>query len=163
MKQVRQGVFETNSSSTHSITISDKEIYNDFVLEKDGKTLILTGGEFGWEEEDYSDCLSKANYIAIMLHELKNLVIRFKEYGEETYKLPEWADANYGQCYNIFMNVLKEGTGCKYIWIQNMNHSFIDHQSIEDITDNEWLLDSDKVKNFIFGRRSFLRTDNDNH
>ena len=30
MKQVRQGVFETNSSSTHSITICTKEEYERF-------------------------------------------------------------------------------------------------------------------------------------
>jgi hypothetical protein len=30
MKQVRHGVFETNSSSTHSITICTEDLYNKF-------------------------------------------------------------------------------------------------------------------------------------
>lgn len=37
MKQIRRGVFETNSSSTHSITICSQEAYNEW---KDGKLLF---------------------------------------------------------------------------------------------------------------------------
>lgn len=33
MKTIRRGVFETNSSSTHSITIIDKDTYNEWKLE----------------------------------------------------------------------------------------------------------------------------------
>lgn len=33
MKTIRRGVFETNSSSTHSITIIDKDTYDEWKLE----------------------------------------------------------------------------------------------------------------------------------
>lgn len=39
MRQIRRGVFETNSSSTHSITICSKEEYEDW---KQGKILFNT-------------------------------------------------------------------------------------------------------------------------
>lgn len=47
MKKVtRHGVFETNSSSTHSISIgSNKPEYPDFK----GEEITLEQGEFGWE------------------------------------------------------------------------------------------------------------------
>lgn len=35
MKTIRRGVFETNSSSTHSITIIDKDIYDEWKLKND--------------------------------------------------------------------------------------------------------------------------------
>jgi hypothetical protein len=44
MRQTRNGVFETNSSSTHSISISgnDKFIYPKFIP-------TIEFGEYGWE------------------------------------------------------------------------------------------------------------------
>lgn len=40
--QIRQGVFETNSSSTHSITLCLKSDWEDFI---NGKTMVGSGGE----------------------------------------------------------------------------------------------------------------------
>ena len=54
MKNIRHNVFETNSSSTHSICISE---YSDGILDTlgvdDDGVLHLEGGQFGWEIEDY--------------------------------------------------------------------------------------------------------------
>ena len=47
-KQIRQGVFETNSSSTHSMCIHPGNKY----VPNMSKLKIETG-EFGWEEETY--------------------------------------------------------------------------------------------------------------
>jgi hypothetical protein len=52
MVQVRKGVFETNSSSTHSIAISKKPV----VI---GKSIHFRIGEFGWEEK----CVDTADYL----------------------------------------------------------------------------------------------------
>lgn len=56
MKQVRHGVFETNSSSTHAICIPNECKVNL------PKTLYFNFGEFGWEngEADPSDYLYTA-------------------------------------------------------------------------------------------------------
>ena len=56
-RKIRQGVFETNSSSTHSICIvktADIRI---------PASLHLTMGEFGWECENYNDSETKASYL----------------------------------------------------------------------------------------------------
>jgi hypothetical protein len=65
-KLIRHSVFETNSSSSHSVSIADKT--KDFVLDtiypnQDG-VIVLTGGEFGWEYFKHNDAYTKANYAA---------------------------------------------------------------------------------------------------
>lgn len=51
-RQIRNSVFETNSSSTHSIAISKKPV----VI---GKFIKFNIGEFGWE----NDCVDTADYL----------------------------------------------------------------------------------------------------
>lgn len=60
MRSVRRGVFETNSSSTHSICIA-KEWDGNHALTP--KTYRIGTGEFGWEEDILSDVCSKASYL----------------------------------------------------------------------------------------------------
>ena len=68
MKNIRSNVFETNSSSSHSITISNSNIVLDTILpDKDG-IIYLNGGEFGWEYDRHYSALTKANYCAIACH-----------------------------------------------------------------------------------------------
>ena len=74
MKQIRSNVFETNSSSTHSICISKKPV------SVDGSSIHFYIGEYGWE----NDCVNAADYLytAILtqndsdelLHQLKNIL-----------------------------------------------------------------------------------------
>lgn len=61
MKQIRQSAFETNSSSSHSITISYGDYTPDKLYVENGVLEIYTG-EFGWEHEDYYDAATKAAY-----------------------------------------------------------------------------------------------------
>jgi len=57
MKKIRKGVFETNSSSTHSICIAkDAELTIP-------KSLHFDFGEFGWEYDTLSDVYTKASYL----------------------------------------------------------------------------------------------------
>ena len=57
--QIRQGVFETNSSSTHAISIC--EYHSNVELPEVIK--FESNQEFGWEFENYTDVYSKANYL----------------------------------------------------------------------------------------------------
>lgn len=100
MKQIRRGVFETNSSSTHSICISKAPVTV-------GGYIHFGIGEYGWE----NDCVDIADYLytAILcmddseklLNELKEILDRHSiEYkfeepkytGDEDYK---WLDNGY--------------------------------------------------------------------
>jgi len=68
--QTRQAVFETNSSSTHSLSISSSstDLLDTLPLNEQGE-VVLNGGQFGWEVEDYSDAGTKASYAAIYVSE----------------------------------------------------------------------------------------------
>ena len=58
MKTVRHNTYETNSSSTHSITI-DTANYKNVQIPK---TMTIPLGEFGWEYTKFNDFLTKASY-----------------------------------------------------------------------------------------------------
>lgn len=60
MIQIRNGVFETNSSSTHSICISKKPV------DADGCHVDFHFGEFGWENGD----ADVADYLYTAIYEL---------------------------------------------------------------------------------------------
>lgn len=147
MKNIRQKVFETNSSSTHSISISKNSngILESLYPDAEGK-LLLEGGQFGWEWQRYNDALTKANYCAI-----------FSKNGT-----PEMVD--------MLVSVIKEHTGAKEITFgfsseyDGGNWSYIDHQS--DYHEGGAAMDAfsspDKLKNFIFNSDSWLFTGNDN-
>ena len=53
MYSIRKGVFETNSSSTHSIVIERGKLNFEEALDRcfgeEGNVILFEGGEFGWE------------------------------------------------------------------------------------------------------------------
>lgn len=59
-KQVRKNIFETNSSSTHSIVVGNngEDIYAGLP-----RKLEFHGDEFGWEHRLYTDTQTKADYL----------------------------------------------------------------------------------------------------
>lgn len=69
MKQVRQSAFETNSSSSHSITIAAGEYVPDLLYPDEIGILEIHTGEFGWEAQDYFDAATKAAYCLTWLKE----------------------------------------------------------------------------------------------
>lgn len=57
--QIRRGVFETNSSSTHTLAI----VKDSNVTTYPTTFVIPTHGEFGWGRDCYTDAESKAAYL----------------------------------------------------------------------------------------------------
>lgn len=134
--KIRHSVFETNSSSSHSISWSRDvtKLLDSIGPDVDGN-IVLTGGEFGWGYERYSDAWTKANYCAVDVAGTPN---------EEVLK-----------------RIIREHTGAKRVTVQLSSDAYIDHQSqgtAHDLFDNE-----EDVKQFIFNRNISLIIDNDNH
>lgn len=140
-KVIRKGVFESNSSSTHSICLCGNKYeklpnYNE-------TELILSGGEFGWEHETYTDWLSKANYVAVEAYCTENDELR----------------KNLKKC-------LRDNINCGPIvfefskdWNKG-NYSYIDHQSLGLISQDVGI-GVEELSEFIFSD-SELSTGNDN-
>jgi hypothetical protein len=143
MKNIRRGVFETNSSSTHSISIAANTagLYVTLMPDADG-VITLTGGEFGWGQETYYDAHTKASYCA--LDTTNDLYLR-----------------------QLLVDTIKNHTGAKDVVFdfsddyKHPNYSYIDHQSHG--TSHEAFSNEQTLKDFIFNPNSYLETDNDNH
>lgn len=141
---IRKSCFETNSSSSHSISVNSGELNDTIRLDGDGN-IRLTGGTFGWGYESHNDALTKANYLAVDAAQCDDRTLLKK-----------------------LKRIIKEFTGAKGV-ILNISHnhisenfSYIDHQSVG--TGVNILRESDeKIRQFLFNRKSELIIDNDNH
>lgn len=140
MKTIRRNCFETNSSSTHSLCISEEGKYSSISLNEDGN-IILNGGKFGWGWDKFNDPLTKANYCVV----------------DNQY--------NFNRI-EFLKNVIKEQTGANEVIIDISdnynfpNYSYIDHEGHG--TTQELFSSEEKLKNFIFNENSWLYIGNDN-
>ena len=136
--KIRKSLFETNSSSTHSITIQES---GDYTSIKHNGRIELVGGKFGWEWAAYRDPETKANYCAVYAAGNESKIEMLKE-------------------------VISEHTGAEVEILAQTddydkpNYSYIDHQSSD--TADDAFASRETLKNFIFGINSTLYTGNDN-
>jgi hypothetical protein len=132
MTKVRQGIFETNSSSSHSLSIGNLEAGDDIVDSDNCETIILGTGEFGWEWEDYDSWLDKADYLSILMVQYSN-----------------------GHIDNL-LNAIRR----KYpnVEITISDSGYIDHGC--DYWE-DWMDDEDQIFIFLFGNGG-ISTGNDN-
>ena len=148
-RQIRNSVFETNSSSTHAICIAKESDYN-----KTGY-IDFTFGDFGWEVTTYSDLHSKASYlITAIFHSSKNYA------DEKLQQLKTILDDNNIN-YDIPTPEVKS-----WDWNGKTEYyydidGYIDHVGETHEFVNEVLSDSDKLMRYLFGN-SMIVTGNDN-
>lgn len=175
-RQIRRNVFETNSSSTHSVSVSrnnsqnyESTILNAFIDEYDNKVHVRFG-EFGWEIEDYSFPYEKLQYIVTMLVETEGRSISNIDGLFETdgFKMINDAVADYCHCDGIWIDEdLKQDSyewdGKTYYYVEH--EGYIDHQSCESYNSVQDFLDDYglDVTQFIFNDGVIVHTDNDNH
>lgn len=99
-KIIRENVFETNSSSSHSVSIcSDKNFILDTILPDQNGIISVSKRDFGWEIKKYNDAYTKLQYA--------------------------YTD---GVSKDLLKEILIEQTGCVDV-IFNENDGYIDHSS----------------------------------
>lgn len=152
MKKVRLSAFETNSSSTHSITIAFGDYAADSLTVEDGVCSIYTG-EFGWGVDVFRDAQTKAAYCLTWLmnecgHRKDEFVDLFREVIMD----------NTGAKEVQFVPEYTEKTKTEWDWHQ---WGYIDHQSSDVCL--EAFRDREHLERFIFHPKSTLVIDNDNH
>lgn len=134
-KLIRRGVFETNSSSSHSVSIgmeSDKEFVLDTIYPNQDGIVIISGGEYGWEWFKHNDANTKASYAAQQF--------RYNDNDLDTLK-----------------EVIMEQTGAEDVLFEGLDDGYVDHDSHGILTPSKhWLRD------FIFNKNSWLFGGNDN-
>lgn len=143
MINIRKGLFETNSSSTHAICIGK----NNHNLEIPSE-LTFKVGEFGWENEIHDDVLTLASYLYTALTECYS--------GKELTK-------HINHIYTLLGH-----NGCKATFIEpnvdkwGLVDGYIDHsEGLGDFLNK--VLSSDKaLLRYLFSPDSFIITGNDN-
>lgn len=143
MINIRKGLFETNSSSTHAICIGKDN--HDLVIPS---KLTFQVGEFGWENEIYYDVTTLASYLYTALTEYYS--------GKELTK-------HINHIYTLLGH-----NGCKATFIEptvdewGFADGYIDHsEELGDFLNK--VLSSDKaLLRYLFSPDSFIITGNDN-
>lgn len=160
MKQIRLNVFETNSSSTHSISFSGRnnECYNNIEVDAYDNKVHVCLGEFGWEIDSHTDSATKLQYLITYICQQNGLTTWYGGNFEDNLKeLQELEDfQNVEECVRYELN-------CDGIEIDSLE-GYIDHQSVygdnlREYFDYEGV---DNIHQFIFGN-VIVHTDNDNH
>lgn len=131
-KLIRNSVYETNSSSQHSISISTDNIVYDTIYPDDMGNIILyfCNDSYGWEFVKYNSPIDKLGYAL-----------------------------GSGVDNELLCSIVKEHTGANLVILENQD-IIIDHQSYGVL--NDMCLDREGLKNFIFNKNSWLFTGNDN-
>lgn len=143
METIRKNAFETNSSSSHSLTIDASFNPIDTIIPDENGIITFDGNyEFGWDQDDFYGSYMKIIYCLIDLGAHQS-----SHRDEDGIKM--------------LLDVIKEHTGAKEIIIEIDSGSYIDHQSC-GVT-NELFESKEKLVNFIFNPDSYFSTDNDNH
>ena len=183
MKQIRNNIFETNSSSTHSISLTNmsSDILNfeqlDSYVDPADHYIHIEFGEFGWGYDEYVDAYTKLQYLLTMIMEIHgNELETFNDfYNLDEFILVESIVTehikgckgihifNDGFKRNAYEWSDENGNPIKRYWISF--DGYIDHQSCEGYCSlAEFLEDWEiSIENFIFDENIELIIDNDNH
>lgn len=165
MKQIRPSVFETNSSSTHSLSIVSRALKPSELFSDDpdykfsSECLAVQFGEYGWGPEKLITQQDRLSYLCTMFWEL------------ECRNIVTIDDIFHRPGYAIICDAVEKHTGKKLAFrgIEVVDRGFaidgyIDHQSYENYHDLADFLNANELtaEEFIFGNVT-VNIDNDNH
>jgi len=147
-RQIRKSVFETNSSSIHSIIIS-----NDFPTKSEIPSVLhFCRDEFGWEWAIYNNCAKKANYLYECLIDLYY----------------DWKDGSKTKLEQV-CNQIKDalsmyGIECDFeeVTAKNWDDGYVDHGEENKELVEYLLSDPKNLIRFLFNYDSCISTGNDN-
>lgn len=150
-KQIRKQIFETNSSSTHSIVVGNKgeDVYAGLP-----KRLEFHGDEFGWEHRLYTDTQTKANYLFTSL--------KYTDTPHEYVERIKSTLAKWG-IEATFEEIVEKrySSGGVYYEIAG-DYSYVDHGGENKDLVKELCEDEAKLMNYLFSDGSYVETSNDN-
>lgn len=140
-KQIRYGVFETNSSSVHSLAIANEM---PDMSKYSGRTFNIKHGEFGWESEVYYHPSEKASYLYECIEACSDDVESDKTKLEEVLN-----------SYGIFATFEPNSDD---FWVDG----YIDHGGELQDFYRYIMSDDSNIIRFLFNQDSFVTTGNDN-
>lgn len=164
MRQIRSGVFETNSSSTHSVSVRcGKGLQQNWMPVGNDGYIHASLDEFGWEIETYRDQDAKLSYLLTMAY-MKNPP-SVHSWSDEYSKPDDIKRFMKTKDFKMISDAVAKYAGCKGVMLDGIDGGYIDHQSHEDYMTTQEFLDEYGVDviEFVYGRGVYVHTDNDNH
>lgn len=165
MKRVmRSNVWETNSSSMHTVTVQGKRNINEYYRISDIIEVRLD--EYGWSGDPCDDFMSKLAYAMSMV--LHTEYPGFSSYDDDFVVDQDTLEELPG--YKLLIDAIREHGYCEKIVIKRRDgayfpYGYIDHQSYEDYSSLQDFLDDWNVdaEQFLFADNVTVWIDNDNH
>ena len=151
--QIRKSVFETNSSSVHSISIAKYNSKTD-----DHIVLEAVPGQFGWEHELYESAFYKLSYLwtAVYCFADDEALGEEQDFDKHAQILEDWKKI----ISDVFIEYNIE-IGFKHVtpfsWDYYIDHHYMLKDMLEDFKNNPELM-----VDFVMGEKSALETYNDN-
>lgn len=154
-KKIRSSVFETNSSSMHTLTLKNSDETKDFVLEldKDGYLHIETG--------DYSDLKKDLKEVSEILSFVASWIVEYGYYNgwaaEHDWEgNPSPDEMRSFKGFDVLENIVKKHTGTKGIIIEEIKKSEFPSGESLNIKEEE-MFDPDVMEQLIFGKGSYVK------
>lgn len=148
--QIRKNVFETNSSSVHSLAISRDGLEPSRLLKDKNNKIVTDFGSFGKDLCLYGSQEEKLSYLITCLAYMSN---------------------DFGSAEGVYNNYLFEDVEdaiCEYAGVDGIKilgyvEPEIDHQSIPNDSGDMIIniCDEDEIVNFVFNKHISLKTDCD--
>lgn len=166
MKVIRNSVWETNSSSMHTVSINGKKGITKYAFVGDSESLAVYLDEYGWSGPDCDDFISKLGYAMCMV--LMTEYPDFHYWDEHGFTVNQTVLESLDG-YQLLLNAVRtQFPDCKEIVIKKNGwyypYGYIDHQScgyhsLKDFFE-DWDLD---VERYLFDYGVVVHIDNDNN
>ncbi len=151
--QIRRNVFETNSSSSHSLTLSQSDLVpQPFATDVLRAGVVMVGkAEYGWEWHRYYSAVNKLSYLLTQ-------VAQYDDVPEgDPERVTELMIDAHPQLRSL-VDAVREHTGVELRFTPGST-GYIDHDSVG--VGSELLGDSEALRQFLFSD-AYVETGNDN-
>ena len=160
--QVRKGVFECNSSSTHSIAIANEQIPSVYLPEK----CVFDYGEFGWEERTIETTEEKASYLYTSLYYVMyDDPALWKKYITFIFDTltKHGVECEFNGTITTEVSIYNRSAKPMLYFSQNIRgDGYVDHGSNTREFVDAVCTHEDLLLSFLFSKKSFVMTGNDN-
>lgn len=171
----RASVFETNSSSAHSLVIRGGEADYETVNPSSG-VILINGDEYGTSYEKLHSFHARASYYAQAAFQLLDLE-QFSGYGkynklmrllriDDKSAVKSMAESiaeeydKWSEDLKTLKKTIEEHTGCKVILdFVSLLNGYVDHQSMgheKDGSDAAYKRANQDLKAFLFSKKSYV-------
>ena len=152
--KIRQG-FVSNSSSSSFIVIAQGDI-DPPLYPNEPIDLTDNSGhkDFGWDHDHFYDFESKLNFAFLQ-------TMYAGEQGQKWLEMLDLVLREETGCSGLVLPEIKKLEGSEYRYT---DWGYIDHQSAASEGANTQMFENEEtLRQFLFCRKSFIETDNDNH